>query len=115
MDLLAGDYSSIMTGTLSTQSVKQDSKTESLKNKITNSSTDEEMMEACKSFESYFVEQMIQSMRDTIPKDEEENSEYEDCFGDMLYQEYANSITESGQLGIAQKLYEAMKRNSETL
>ena len=51
-------------------------------------------------------------MKKTIPKDEEEENDYMEYFGDMLYQQYAESITESGQLGIAQQLYEAMKYNS---
>ena len=31
-----------------------------------------------------------------------------------LYQSYAKDITESGQLGIAKQLYEAMKRDQNT-
>lgn len=71
---------------------------------------DEELMEACKSFETYFVEQVIKAMRKTIPNNEEEN-DYMNYFGDMLYQKYSENITESGELGIAQMLYESMKRN----
>jgi flagellar protein FlgJ len=32
-------------------------------------------------------------------------------FGDILYQEYAKSATENQELGLAQILYESMKRN----
>ena len=35
-------------------------------------------------------------------------------FGDMMYQEYAKQITENGELGLAQQLYESMKRNTVT-
>lgn len=109
MDFSIG--SSYMTGTLSADTTKQAAETEELKNKLNNSSSDEEILEACKSFEQYFVEQVIQEMRNTVMKNEED-SEYMEYFGDMLYQKYAESITESGQLGIAQQLYEAMKRDS---
>ncbi len=72
--------------------------------------TDDEMMDACKSFEAYLVEQMIESMRSTVSTDEDEN-EYEKYFGDMRYQEYAEQIADSGQMGIAQMLYDSMKRD----
>jgi flagellar protein FlgJ len=54
---------------------------------------DEDLMEACKSFETYFVEQVIKAMRKTVPNNEEEN-DYMNYFGDMLYQIacYFNSI-----------------------
>lgn len=71
-------------------------------------STDEELMEACKSFESYFVEQVFKEMRKTVQSSDE--NEYTEYFGDMLYQEYSDNIVESESLGIAQMLYESMKR-----
>lgn len=71
-------------------------------------SSDEEMLEACKSFESYFVEQVFKEMRKTVQSSEE--NEYEEYFGEMLYQQYAESIATNSSLGIAQMLYESMKR-----
>ena len=73
--------------------------------------SDGEMLSACKDFEAYLVEQMLKSMRKTLDNEEEEQNDYLAQFGDMRYQEYAKEIAESGQLGIAQQLYEAMKRN----
>lgn len=78
--------------------------------------TDEELMEACKSFEAYFVEQAFKGMEKMVPKDEEESSSmttsYTDMFKDKLYQEYAEDATERGDgIGIAAMLYEQMKRN----
>lgn len=81
---------------------------EKLKNK---SVSDEELMEACKSFEAYLLEQAMKGMEKTIPSDEEKN-EYLDYFGDMLYEEYAKSAVENQGLGLAQMLYESIKRNS---
>lgn len=72
------------------------------------SAEDEKLLEACKSFETYFVEQVFKEMEKTVHSSEE--NEYTEYFGDMLYQEYANNISESGELGIAQMLYESMKR-----
>lgn len=76
--------------------------------------TDEEMMEACKEFEAYMVEQIYKSMEKTIMKADEEESDYEQYFGDMRIQQYAKMVTEQGNLGLAQQLYEAMKRNQGT-
>lgn len=72
--------------------------------------TDEELMDVCKSFESYMVEQVFKEMRKSIPETEKVGNEYVDYFGDTLYQEYASDLVESGGLGIAQMLYESMKR-----
>lgn len=73
-----------------------------------NSKSDEELLEACKSFESYFVEQVFKEMKKTVKSSDE--NEYTEYFGDMLYQEYAASMSEKGDLGIAQMLFESMKR-----
>lgn len=73
--------------------------------------TDEELMEVCKSFESYMLEHVMKEMQKTIPEQEEKNP-YLEQFGDMLYKEYAKDATENQGIGIAQMLYDAMKRNS---
>lgn len=89
-------------------------KADSIKNTLNNAeSTDEELMDACKSFESYMLEQVFKGMKSTVPKSEEEESnDYMTQFGDMLYEEYAQSATEKESIGLAQMLYESMKRNS---
>ncbi len=76
---------------------------------VSDASSDEELLEACKSFETYFVQKMIESMKATT-ENEEEDGEYMKVFSDTLNQSYAEAITDSGQLGLAQQLYESMKR-----
>lgn len=73
-------------------------------------STDEELMDVCKSFESYFVEQVMKEAKKMVQSEEEEN-QYIEYFGDTLLQEYSDTITNQGSLGIAQMLYDSMKRN----
>ena len=96
-----------------TQSASQ-AKTNKLQNTLNNleGSSDEELMEACKSFESYFLEQVFNAMEKTVMKDEKSTSDsgYADYFKSQLIQEYASNATESGGYGIAQMLYESMKR-----
>lgn len=76
--------------------------------------TDEELMDACKQFEAYFLEQVFKEMQKTIPKNEESssaNSNLTDYFKDQMIQKVAADSTEQSSLGLAQMLYEQMKRN----
>ena len=74
------------------------------------SKIDEELMDGCKAFETYFVEQVIKEMRQTIPGDEEGSNKHS-YFKDLLYREYATAITNQGELGLSKQLYDSMKRN----
>ncbi|MBP3338687.1 MAG: rod-binding protein [Lachnospiraceae bacterium] len=94
---------------------KTDAKLDELKNSINNTSktsTEEELMDVCKEFEAYFIEQMYKSMDKMVPKSEESSNHYMQMFGDTLTQEYAKNTAEQGEgLGLAQMLFEQMKRN----
>lgn len=84
--------------------------------KVGSETTEAELMEACKEFETYFIEQIYKGMEKTIMKAEDEetssSSQYMDYFGDMQIQEYAKLATEQGSgIGLANQLYEQMKRN----
>jgi len=96
------------------QSASQ-AKTQKLSSSLGNiekgTATDEELMEACKEFETYLVEQVIKNTKSAMLDDEDSQGEYMKMFGDTLNQSYAEMITESADLGIAQMLYESMKRN----
>ena len=93
-------------------------------NKISNMSdedmankSDEELMDVCKQFESYLLEQVYKEMEKTtkiFSDDEDEdssNAQLVDYFMDSTIQEIANQSTEQQGLGIAQMMYEQMKRN----
>ena len=89
-----------------------------LKNKISGkdyaNATDEELMEACKEFEAYFVEMMFKEMMKTVPESEltsGANSTLVDYYKDELVKDIAKESTNQGNLGLAQTLYEQMKRN----
>lgn len=77
--------------------------------------TDDELMEVCKDFESYFTEQMFKAMQKMIPESEEDTSAYtkqmQDYYKEQMVQVMAENSTEGQGLGIAQILYEQMKRN----
>lgn len=117
-------------------------KTDSLENKLNtsdlSSATDDELMSVCKDFESYFVEQMLKSMEkmSKIESDDDDDSSLfssmagitgesdsgmstlSSYFGGEMLSQLADSITESNGgkgLGLAQTLYEQMKRNYQTV
>ena len=77
--------------------------------------TDDELMSVCRDFESYFVEQMFKAMQKMVPESSEEMSsstrQLQDYYKVQMTQSFAKQSTESGGLGIAQMLYEQMKRN----
>lgn len=79
---------------------------DSLKN-INSETESEELLEACKDFEQYFVEQVMKEFTKSL--DVFNNNTYMEYFGDTLVSEYAKTVTESGNLGMAQMLYESMK------
>ncbi len=74
----------------------------------------DELMDACRQFEAYFVEQMFKSMMKTDPS-EGNTSNYTstmmDYYKDQMVQSMAEESTAQGGFGLAQMLYEQMKRN----
>lgn len=89
-----------------------------LKDKLSGSdyarATDDELMAACQQFEAYFVEQMYKGMLKTIPKNEETSnytSTILDFYKDKMVQSIAEESTKQNGLGLAQMLYEQMRRN----
>lgn len=89
------------------------SKLEGQLNKDYSKVKEDELMDACKQFEAYFLEQVFKEMMNTIPKNEESGSTSNmvDFFEDQMVQNIAADSTEQNSLGLAQMLYEQMKRN----
>lgn len=77
--------------------------------------TDDELMDVCKEFEAYFVEQMFKSMQKMVPESSMEQSastkQLQDYYKDEMIKNLAQDSTEGQGLGLAQMLYEQMKRN----
>lgn len=78
-------------------------------------SSDDELLAVCKEFEAYFVEQMFKEMQKTVDVfgdgESNPNDTLVDFFKDNALQELASTSTEKQGLGLAQMLYEQMKRN----
>ena len=96
-----------------TQQVSSASKSNAIASKDYANSTDDELLEACKQFESYFVEQsMKEAMKTTGAEDDEVmNNQLVSYFMDSTIQTLASDVTDQGTLGLAQKLYQQMKCN----
>lgn len=90
-----------------------------LQNKLTDAdyskASDAELMNACKQFEAYFIEQMYKGMMKTVPQSEETSnytSTMMDYYKDQMIQSLAEETSnQNGGLGLAQMLYDQMKRN----
>ncbi|WIV12157.1 rod-binding protein [Proteiniborus sp. MB09-C3] len=78
-----------------------------------NKKDDKALLKACQDFESIFTHILLKSMRSTIPESELiEKSTATEMFEDMYDQELASTMsTSKNGLGIAQLLYNQMKRN----
>ena len=78
-------------------------------------SSDDELLAVCKEFESYFVEQVFKEMQKTVDVfsdgESNPNDSLVDFFKDNALQDLASTSTERDGLGLAQMLYEQMKRN----
>ena len=92
---------------------------EKLTGTIQNAVEDEEMLDACKEFEAYMVEQIYKNMEKIskiLTDDDEEDkegSEYLDMFSDTYLQDISSKMMSSGQsLGLAEQLYNSIKVNS---
>ena len=105
------------TGATNATNSANSAKTDSLKNSVnglSSNSTDEELMEVLKDFESYFVEQMIKQMKETFTDEDEESSmasQYTDTFMDYAIEDIADILLDEVGGNMTQQLFEQMKRN----
>lgn len=104
------DTSSLYSTYAQTASSASTKSLESSLGNVSSSSEADELMSVCKNFEAYFVQKIIEQAKSTIAdEDEEDQGEYMQYFGDILNEQYANAIVESGETGLAQQLYDSMK------
>lgn len=84
---------------------------------IQDAGTDEEMLDACKQFEAYLIQQMFKSMQESakvFSDDEDEGNDYVNMFQDNYLASIAEQMVNSGQgLGIAEQLYESTMREQK--
>lgn len=115
MSIAIGDINSMLNQGTTTNTTQ---KTDSLKNSVSglsSSSTEEELKEVLRDFESYFLEEIIKKMKETFSHEEENESstmsQYSDMFMDTAIEEIADIMLDEIGGGMTQQLYEQMKRN----
>ncbi len=75
---------------------------------------DKELMDACKQFEAYFFEQVFKEMKKSVNFSQSEDNATKqmlDYYEDNLTSEYAKMAADQQENGLAQMLFEQMKRN----
>lgn len=82
-----------------------------------NDASDEELMDACKDFESYFMGKIFTTMLEstkafTGEKDDGYASKMVDYFKDTAIQAITEKSAEAGGIGLAKQLYEQMKKQN---
>ncbi|MDE6181576.1 MAG: rod-binding protein [Eubacteriales bacterium] len=70
---------------------------------------DKKLKKACVEFESYFLNMMFKSMRQTIVSGTEK-SNAEKMFQEMLDQEMCQNIAETGGIGFADMMYKQLSK-----
>lgn len=118
-----GGMGSAYSDYLSTQAA-QSNKAAALQSKLENSAgseSDEELMDACKEFEAYFVEKIFDTMLEStkmFSDDKDENSygnKMVDVFKETALHQLSTQVADSGSVGLARTLYEQMKRQNEAM
>ena len=70
---------------------------------------DKRLMDACVEMESLFVAKMLKEMRKTVHKGEMLHGGFaEEIFEDMLYDEYALSLSKNSSIGLAKMVYDQL-------
>jgi flagellar protein FlgJ len=73
---------------------------------------DENLYKACVEFESLFIKQMLDAMRQTVTKSGLIGGGMaEEIFEDFLYDEYAMKMAETAGFGLSDTLYNQLSRN----
>lgn len=87
-----------------------------LTNQVQSAEGDDEMLDACKQFEAYMIQQMFKTMQESakiFSEKEDDSTDYVNMFEDNYLSAIAEQMVNSGQgLGIAEQLYTSMKNNS---
>ena len=65
--------------------------------------------EVASQFEALFIQQMMKSMRDAVPKSDLMNSDHLDTYQAMADKQMAVSLSQQGGMGIARMLVEQMQ------
>lgn len=111
---IAIDTMAAMANTNATTSYEASKMKDSL-TKVSSESTSEELLQVCKDFESYFVEEIIKEIKENMTLDDEEKdgslATLTDYNMDFAIKSIAEDVVDEVGQSFTQQLYEQMKRN----
>ena len=111
---IAIDTMAAMANTNATTSDEASKMKDSLTN-VSSDSTSEELLQVCKDFESYFVEEIIKEIKENMTLDDEEKdgslATLTDYNMDFAIKSIAEDVVDEVGQSFTQQLYEQMKRN----
>ena len=84
-------------------------------NSISSDSSEDELMQVCKDFESYFVEEVLKEIKESLTSEDDEEdsstSTLKDYYMDNVIELVADQVVDEVGTNFTQQLYEQMKRN----
>ena len=107
--------SSLIDTSKNTVAVNQASTLQSSLNSISSDSSEDELMQVCKDFESYFVEEVLKEIKESLTSEDDEEdsstSTLKDYYMDNVIELVADQVVDEVGTNFTQQLYEQMKRN----
>lgn len=75
---------------------------------------DKKLKEAAQGFEAIFIDMVFKSMRSSLDENGilTPKSQGEKMFEDLLYTEYSNKMSKTGKFGLADLIYNQIKKQS---
>ncbi len=103
----------LSTTTNNSMSATRSAEAKDTASKLSSNSSKEEMTEAVKSFEQYFVEQLIKEVKETLKDDEEDGtmSQYKDFFMDSAISTVAEQLVDEVGGKLTDDMVAQMMRN----
>ena len=112
MDMSIDNYLNSISGVYQSETTASAKLKQEITSKDYYGATDEELMAVCKEFEAYFLEQVFKGMQKMIPENEEDSStsKLTEYFKENTIRQIASDTSKTQSVGLAQTLYESMKR-----
>lgn len=115
MSISLDGISSLVDTTQTTAAANQATKISNAAKGISSDTTEEELLEVCKDFTSYFVEEIMKEVKENMTMEEEDTDAslqtLTDFHMDSAIETMADEVVDEIGESFTQQLYEQMKRN----
>lgn len=99
-------------GEVTKPSLVEDGKFQEILNKAIDKKDKAKLLEVCQQFEGYFINQMLQKMRNAIPKEGFFGDDPgEKTFQEMLDDNLSGEMSKAGGFGLAQMMYNQLTKD----